>query len=120
MEASNFQDKFHVHYLSTSDTLLKINRTISVRKELDNVLSDLKIPNTFINKSDFELVLMGATNQIDNAWYNNFPDHYSEYSVAIILSIKNNKISKIEYLDLEYIDYVFKQKSISTKDIHYQ
>lgn len=118
--ASNFQDQFHVHYLSTSDTLLKINKTISVRKKLDNILSDLKIPNTFIKKSDFELVLMEATTQIDNAWYNDFPDHCSDYSVAIILSIKNNKISRIEYLDLEYIDYVFKQKSISTKDIHYQ
>ena len=116
----DFQDQFHIHYLSTSDTLLKINKNILVRKKIDNILSDLKIPNTFIKKSDFKLVLMEATTQIDNAWYKDYPDHCSDYSVAIILSIKNNKISRIEYLDLEYIDYVFKQKSISTKDIHYQ
>lgn len=120
VSVSNFQDQFHIHYLSTSDSLLRINKIISVGKKLDTVLSDLKIPNTFIKKSDFKLVLMEATTQIGNVWFSDFPNDCSDYSIAIILSIKNNKISRIEYLDLEYMDYVFKQKSVSTKDIYNQ
>lgn len=118
-EVFELQKKLNVYHLSTSDTLLKVNNNISVGKSLDDVLFELEIPNTFIQKKDFELVLMEATTQIDNVWYNDFPDYCSDSSVTVILSVKNRKISRIQYLDLEYIDYVFKQKSISTKDIHY-
>ena len=112
--------KIDVNYLSTSDTLLKVNQNISVGKSLDNILIDLDFPYEFKKEKDFELVLMEATSQVNNVWYNNFPNHYTDYSIAVILSIKDSKISKIQYLNLEYIDYVFKQKRIFTKDIHYQ
>jgi len=113
------QNEFSVSYFSTSDTLFKLNNNISVGKSLEDVLLELQTPNFLKPKTEFNLVLMEATTQIDNAWYNNYPENYSDYSVTVILSIRNNKLIRIQYLDLEYIDYIFKQKSISTSDVHY-
>lgn len=113
------KDRFQVNYFSTYDTLFKLSNNILVGKSLDNVLFELQVPNSIKQKTEFNLVLMEATTQIDNAWYNSYPDYCSDYSVTVILSIKNNKLTRIQYLDLEYIDYIFKQKSVSTSDIHY-
>src|SRR5690625_1811227 len=95
LKAIDSQDLFHVKYFSTTDTLLMVNKNISVGKSVDEVLFELKIPNTFNPKRDFELVLMKATTQIDNAWYNDFPEYSSDYSVTVILSVKNSKLSRI-------------------------
>ena len=62
---------------------------------------------------------MDATSQINNAWYINFPDHYSNYTNALVLSFEKNKLVRIQYVQSEYVEYIFKNKNILTRDIHY-
>jgi hypothetical protein len=112
-----------VNYFCTSDTLLKFNNLFSVGSDIKNVVTKLKIPfdHNFIKQNgDLKIVLMEATSLIDNAWYSSInPDCYSDYSNAIVLSFIENKLVQIQYLDLEYTYYIFRQKNVSTKDIHY-
>ncbi|MBK7682332.1 MAG: hypothetical protein IPJ26_07610 [Bacteroidetes bacterium] len=113
------KDQLFVNYFSTTDTLIKLNKNISVGHSLEDMLFKLQIANYFNRKKDVELVLMETTTQVDNAWYKKYPDNCSEFSISVVLSIKNNKLTRIQYFNLEYIDYVFKQKNVLTKDIHY-
>ncbi|MFO8021850.1 MAG: hypothetical protein R6U65_05230 [Perlabentimonas sp.] len=117
------KDRIQVNYFSTSDTLLKLNDLISVGYKARDVITELQIPldhNLLKQKGDFKIALMVATSLIDNAWYSRInPDCCLDYSVTIVLSFTDNKLVQIQYLDLEYIYYVFRQKDVLTNDIHY-
>ncbi len=108
----------YVNYCSISDTLFEFNN-ISVGDSLEKLLYEFHIPDFFSSKEKFNLVLMDATSQINNAWYINFPDHYSNYTNALVLSFEKNKLVRIQYVQSEYVEYIFKNKNILTRDIHY-
>lgn len=113
--------KISVRYFSTSDTLLKLKENISVGVDLKSTIEGLNIPvipELSKQEGDFKIVLLEATSQVKNAWYNNINDCCSDYSVSVILSFKGNKLFRIEYLDYENMDDVFKQNNITVKDIH--
>ncbi len=116
--------KLHLYYFSTYSTLLKLKEFVAIGSKIEEVIKKLQIPsptNLLRKKKDFKVILMEATSFIDNAWYNRIlPNCYSDYSITIVLSFSNDKLVQIKYLDIEYIGYIFKQKNVLTKDIHYQ
>lgn len=113
------KNQLRMKYLSISDTLISLDKNIKVGKSIDSILIELGIPNNINLEQNSELVLMEATSVINNAWYNDFPEYSTDYTVGVILSILNNKISRIQYIDSEYLDLIFSQRNISTEDIHY-
>lgn len=110
--------EFQLNYFSTCDTLFKLNKNISVGKCLEDVLFELQIPNYFDQSNEVNLFLMEATNQIDNAWYNQYPAICTNNTVVVILSIEKNKITRIKYLNSDYIECIVRPNSFSTRDIH--
>lgn len=118
----NSLNDLRVRYFSTKDTLLKINDKVKVGNRLVSAFSDLNIPindNNYRSIGNVNIVLMKATSLIDNAWYTQLaPDCCPEYTTAINLAFKDNKLRQIQYLDYEYIPYLFKKKRVTTKDIH--
>lgn len=115
-------DKLRVRYFSTQDTIIEIYDKINVGSSLETAISNLKVPiidEKYHSSGDVNIVLMNATSLIDNAWYlelnsNCCPD----YTTAINLSFKKNKLRQIQYLDYEYIQYLFQKEKVTTKDIH--
>lgn len=119
---SSSRNKFSVRYFSTNDTLMIISDKVKVGSSLENTFSSLGIPindNNYQSINDVNIVLMKATSLIDDAWYlqlnsNCCPD----YTAAINLTFKKNELRQIQYLDYEYIPYLFQKKKVTTKDIH--
>jgi len=114
-------DQLRANYFSTSDTLLKLNEAVSVGFEVKDVVTELQIlsdPNLLKQKGDFKIALIEATSLINNAGYSRI--NYLDCSGTIVLSFVDNKLIQIQYLDWEYIYYIFRQKNVLTKDILYK
>lgn len=107
-------NELRVSYFSTNDTYSQ--GFISSR--VKNIISELRIPSRFQQQAEYKVVLMEATSLVNNAWYNSYRECYSEFSNAIVLSMIGNEILRIQFLDSEYIDYLFKKKDVKTEYIH--
>lgn len=111
----NNLNELRVSYFSTNDT----NSDGLIYSRIKNVISELRISDRFQQQTKYKVVLMEATSLVNNAWYNSCQDCYAEFSNSVVLSMIGNKIIQIQFLDSEYIDYLFKKKDINTEDIHY-
>lgn len=104
-------------YFSTIDTLFKLENIV-VGNSIAQLLRQWNGSEAIPNESEYQIVLMDATTQVSNAWYLNIPGSYSTYSNAVVLTIGNGRIVRIEYFDTEYVDYIFMKRPVYTKDIH--
>lgn len=107
-----------VKCFSTENNLINLDGIV-VGNKMEKILSILDINNIFRSKDSFELVLMGATAQVNNAWYKIYPEVYSRDTNCIVLSFENKKLVRIQYFDFESTEYIFKKEKVSTKKIHY-
>lgn len=114
------KSELQLNYVYTNDSLLILDRTINIGSSANDVLNKLELSEDMILKDNFELVLMEATNQVSNAWYNSFPNLHSDFSSIVMMKFSDGHLQSINYLDGEYADYVFRNKTINTRDIHYQ
>ena len=108
-------------YLSTYDTLIRVKDNVRVGMNIDKVLRHLNLDQYIEVKSVIDtlnLVLLIANSEVDNAWYKKCKGSSSYLSDAIILTFINKVLNRIEYVEAEFVDYVYKKKQVYTKDVH--
>lgn len=113
----NSMEKLSLKYFSTLDSVFKLTKNIYVGAHIKSFLNDLNIIDNLNNNINLEIVLMEATSQIDNAWYLKHEKSFSNYTIAVVLLIEDCKVKKIQFVDVEYIEFILNLKEVNTNTI---
>lgn len=118
---SKISNKIYVNYFSTKKTSFKLgNICIGITSnDLLSKLGGAQIKDLGTRKGIYYLIIMQATTKLNNAWFANYPNLLNDDTNAIIFTLKDNKLARIEFCDFESAEHLFRKEIVNTNKIHY-